>query len=263
MGRIVTQSADLDISTMITRKLETSGMITHSNSNANTIMRGTWKMLLLVISFLIALISMFQVLSEPEVNDGWSVQVTFLCLLWFCTYFICSYAQFKTFYLLTSTYILALSIFHLGVTIPCSLGLIQNITWEPTGLLAKWLERAGWYTTLSLACIGIGVGLSFESVSKKNNGNPASLPDSEKLFSLVFWDGIGLLMASAVFFSMAIYTFGNLLNYSRVDFFRTSNDTRGFGLLMMVLPSAILLLMIGAKKNGKLFLLMLWRVVRF
>ena len=208
---------------------------------------------LFVVSIIIFVYSLLNVLIEPEVHANWSISVTLLSIFWIVTYILYTYCRFKTFYLLASAYILALSLFHLGTIIPASLGLIDNIVWEPVGYLARWQERSGWFTVLSLSCLGIGVGISAKFSAETGLKRPVVAVRNHALSS-IYLDGIGLFVSSLVFLCMAIYSFGNLLNYSRVEFFRTASDTRGLGLFMMVLPSAAVLLAIGARsKIEKIF----------
>ena len=206
----------------------------------------SWKQILLAISSLSALIACYLTLDPSEQNSDWSIKVSVASMLYLGSFFILSLRLFKTSYLFTSAYVLALSLFHLGITVPESLGLMHVGGWQ-SGYLLKWLVQAGWCTVLALACIGVGFGLAVtpSRLAKLHmQVDPATKSHS---LSRVFSDGIGLLLVSGVMFGLAIASFGNLLTYSRVDFFRGVGDTRGLGVFLMIFPSAVTLLVIGAQ----------------
>jgi oligosaccharide repeat unit polymerase len=64
-----------------------------------------------------------------------------------------------------------------------------------------------------------------------------------------YWDGVGLLLASGLFLGLSIATVGNLLAYSRADFFKGVGDTRGLGVFLMIFPSALALMVLGARRR--------------
>ena len=118
-----------------------------------------WKMLLLVFSSLIALVACYLAMQPPELHSDWSIEVSVVSLITLGGFFVFSLLLFRTPYLFTSAYMLALSLFHLGITIPESFGFMEVEGWH-SGAFVKWLEQAGWYTVLALACIGVGFSLS-------------------------------------------------------------------------------------------------------
>lgn len=213
----------------------------------------SWRKLLLAVCSLSALIACFLVLSPPQPDYHWSLKVSMASILCLGSFFILSWFLFKTPYLFTSAYLLALSLFHLGITVPESFGLMQVRGWQ-SGYLLKWLEQAGWYTVLALACIGAGFSLAISPSRLAKLHMPVDPITKRHALSLAFSDGVGLLLVSGVMFGLAIASFGNLLSYSRVEFFRGVGDTRGLGVFLMIFPSAITLLMIGAQTRfEKLF----------
>lgn len=217
---------------------------------------GLWKMLLLVFSSIIAVVACYLVTQPPQLHADWSIEVTAVSLMCLGSFFVFSLLLFKTPYLFTGVYLLALSLFHLGITVPESLGLLQTVpessglievgNWH-SGSLVKWLEQAGWYTVLALACIGVGFGLSVTPSRLAQMHRQVDSDRKNQTLSMAFQDGIGLLLASGVMLGLAIGSFGNLLSYSRVDFFRGTGDTRGLGVFLMTFPSAVTLVMIGAR----------------
>lgn len=210
---------------------------------------GPWKIILIAISILTTLIAVSQLTGSPDLHSNWPEYISAVTLTWLLTYFLCSYAQFKSVYLFTSAYIIPLCLFHLGIVIPHALGINLNSSLI-SGSLAPWLERAGWYTVLSLGCLGIGFGISLKKSNFKMQRFFVNVESANKALARLYQDGIGLLIASGVFLGMAIASFGNLLNYSRVDFFRlNAGDTRGLGAFTMVLPVALIFLVIGSRNR--------------
>ncbi len=215
-----------------------------------------WKVLLLSFSSIVALVSCYLALQSPQLHADWSIEVTMVSLAYLISFLIFASLLFKTPYLFTSAYLVALSLFHLGITVPESLGLLQATlesssliqvgNWR-SGALVKWLEQAGWYTVLALACLGIGFSLSVTAGRLRQMHQAVPPERKNKTLSLLFRDGVGLLLASSLMLGLAIASFGNLLSYSRVEFFRTAGDTRGLGVFLMIFPSAVTFVVIGAR----------------
>lgn len=215
---------------------------------------GPWRAILMSISSLTIFVAVPQLIGTPESNSNWPLYVSLVSIAWLITYLTCSFMQFKTPYLLTTAFVVPLCLFHLGVVIPSAFG------WTPDagltfGSFAPWLERAGWYTVLALGCLGFGFGWALKRSNFKIQKHIVAETTANKVLDILFRNGIGLLLASLIFLGMAIASFGNLLSYSRVDFFRlNAGDTRGLGALTMVLPVALIFLVIGARKRAsKLF----------
>lgn len=209
---------------------------------------GPWKVLLLLGSGLFALIACYQALSDPQPHSEWGIEVTIASLVFLSGFFIASSLAFRSPYLFTIAYMLALSLFHLGITIPDALGFMHIDAWH-SGSHIKWLEQAGWYTVLALSCIGVGFALALTPQRMSVRHRPVDSLRTDHSLSAAYRDGIGLLLVSCVMFGFAIASFGNLLTYSRVDFFRGVGDTRGLGVFLMIFPSAVTLLVIGARSR--------------
>lgn len=217
---------------------------------------GLWKTLLFTFSTVLAVVSCYLAIQPPQMHADWSVNISAVSLLYVGSFFAFAALIFKTPYLFTNVYVLALGLFHLGVTVPESLGLMQTVP-ESTGLISienwrsgslmKWLEHAGWYTILALTCIGVGFSVSITPTRLARMRRPVEPEARRRALSTTFLDGIGLLLASALMLGLAIASFGNLLSYSRVEFFRGAADTRGLGVFLMTFPSAVALVMIGAR----------------
>lgn len=206
-------------------------------------------MLLLLSSLAVLFYSLFN-LQDLSSNSTWATDVSLILIAWLVIYIICMFRHYKTVYLFSSAFLVTLGIFHLGIIVPCGLGLVEVAGWSQ-GVHSMWNEKAGWLTLISISCIGIGIG--FSMILKRSGGNDLSVTVNEDDFRKgLFTDGIGLFLASMVFLGMAIHTFGNLFAHARVDFFRlNAGDTRGFGLLTYVFPTAITLLIIGSRTLGQ------------
>ena len=113
---------------------------------------GLSKVILFAVSFLIIVISFYQVIGKPHAHDNWTIAVSFTCLTWLGVYFSCTYLQFRSFYLFTSAYVLPLCAFHLGVIVPDAIG------WFDAGWMGQravsalagtgrlvYSYRSGWY----------------------------------------------------------------------------------------------------------------------
>ena len=202
-------------------------------------------------SVVVFMVSLFKVMGTGSVGNNWTLEVSNVLIIWSIVYLAATYIHYKSIYLFTSVYILCLCLFHLGITVPDAFNIFPELTWPKQGSMAEWLEKAGWVTLLSLSCIGIGCVFAMKPYVPPNYNDPDQYMILSRNRDIVFWYGIGLLTASAIFFAMMIATFGNILSYSRVDFFRGVGDTRGLGLFLMSFPSAVLLLVIGAQKKSE------------
>ena len=207
---------------------------------------GPWRLLLCLVSLTVAIYALYETMLPPKVHQGWTTDVALTCLFWLGGFFLLAFLHFRSPYLFTSAYAVAVSLFHLSITIPEGLGLIHYDGW-PNGSMAKWFEHAGWYTALALGCLGLGFGISLRSGISLIPSQNAYEAEKQPL-SQLFWDGIGLLIVSLAMLAFAIASFGNIFEYSRADFFQGRNDTRGLGVFLITFPSALILLVIGATR---------------
>ncbi len=189
-------------------------------------------------------LSLFELNSVSSYTSAWESEIAYAFGIWFTCYFAGSYLYFRTLYLFTSTYIVTLALFHLGIIVPDAFGFFAD-----SGLQVpakqEWFRQAGWCTLLALGSFGLGFSWPLRT-SPRERALSQLRPESRKNLKLLFQDGVGLLIASLACLGLAIASFGNLLNYSRVDFFRGVGDTRGLGVLLMVFPSAIIAMVVGA-----------------
>jgi hypothetical protein len=206
---------------------------------------GLWKSTLLIASVLVAAYSALMISTVDLSRKDWELQVAITSLLWLTVFFSCTFLQFKTVYLLTTSYLIMLVLFHLGSTIPDAFGIFKESGWQ-ADLSSKWPELSGWCTVLAMGSLGFGFAIGLKRQDFAPGRRFVERNAAEKTLAILYSDGIGLLIASGVFLGFAIASFGNLLNYSRVDFFRGAADTRGLGVFLLTFPSAVLALVIGA-----------------
>jgi oligosaccharide repeat unit polymerase len=194
----------------------------------------------------VAGIALAQSIGSPSLDRDWPELVTVVWLIWTVVYIVASWRALETPYLLSSAYLIALCVFHLGLPIPAAFGWLNvpEITRSTDGF---WLQQSAWCTLLALGMFGVGFALSIKIMNTASDIDPmlAGVMRSETL-ATIFWAGLGLLVAAGCFLVMLILQVGNLLTYSRMDLFHYRGDTRGLALFMMTLPSAAVLLVIGA-----------------
>ncbi len=198
---------------------------------------------LLVVSIIFGLLTLLIILDFSHNKDNWKTYVSFVSLFLLASYLLLSYFYFKTPYLFCSGYILPLSIFHLGITIPDSFNILLNFGWGENKF-NKWIELSGWYVILSISMIILGWCIAcLLNTKRKRPINPRRFASNKRILYL---DGVYLLALSILFILYAYATLGDLTRYSRVDFFRGIGDTRGIGLFLMTFPSCIILITLGA-----------------
>lgn len=197
-------------------------------------------------SLLLIFCSTFMLAGPPEADAGWPLPVAVACLGWFAVYFFCMLKAFGTPYLFTTAYLLVLSVFHLGIIVPLAFGWQETSEWQ-YGNLVPWLNEGAWYTALALGCFGAGAALSLGTSEIKPIEPRQAAVNAHRAFQA----GIGLFLASVVFFLMFVQAAGNPLNYSRADFFHSAVGGRGLGAFMFVFPGAIVLMAVFAQTKGQ------------
>jgi oligosaccharide repeat unit polymerase len=192
------------------------------------------------------LIALLQIIDNTSINRDWPETVTAVWLVWTFSYFFCSWSALRTPYLLASSYLTALCMFHLGLPIPAAFGLV-NLPALTQGTKGFWFQQSAWCTLVALGAFGAGFALSLNCTSKLEI--PLAVAQTKRATTLdtVRWAGVGLFVASITFLVMLIAEIGNPLAYSRMDLFRHSGDLRGLALFMMTFPTAAVLLVIGAQ----------------
>lgn len=201
---------------------------------------------LFCVSVLVAGLALFQSVSSGIVDRNWPETVTAVWMVWSLFYLTASWRALGTPYLLSSSYLIALCMFHLGLPIPATFGWI-NLPTLTQGIGGFWLQQSAWCTLLALGAFGVGFALSLTSPDDREEDYVAAAAQRTKTLRVTHWAGIGLFLASLLFLAMLVAQIGSPLAYSRMDLFRYHGDVRGLALFMMTLPSAAILLVIGAQ----------------
>jgi oligosaccharide repeat unit polymerase len=203
--------------------------------------------ILLTVSLLFSLGSAMMLWDTSIPTRSWPTYVSIAAITWMGCYALTVWSCDRHLYTFANAYVLVLSIFHLGLIIPAGLGWIHvDLGFQ----IGPWLARAGWCAVLALACFGVGVSLARIRLPRNAHVHPLKeRPKKDKsILRQTFLDGIGLLIFSFFLFAYAWYSYGNLLKYTRADFYHgvAGADPRGLGVFLMVFPSALLMLVIGA-----------------
>jgi oligosaccharide repeat unit polymerase len=205
----------------------------------------TW--IYLGISFAVLLVATVNIFSSAMPSPNWSADASVVTLLWLASYFIATTFKFRTIYLISTTFIIPLCVFHLSWIYIDALG-IGEIAELALRVERKLYAEAAWYTILALACIG--VGMSIVMLRRRATNGPLIRQDAQvtRNLAVIYWMSIGLLLASGVFFFMFLAVVGNPFAYARTEFFETDAAGRGLGAFLMVFPGAAVSLVISAQK---------------
>ena len=223
--------------------------------------------LLFSVSTLLVIISSFIVVGDISMSRNWPVWIAIVCVFWLSVYVTCSYTYFRSVYLFTSSFILLLFFYHLGVTVPIGFGFYEDRSWgrfsAETWSRSIWNEKAAWYTLIAFGCIGVGFSLSlFRSENKRPVLSEGQ--NSKDTLSTCRWVGMGLMVVSVMMLAYTISIIGNPLNYSRFDFFSgVGADLRGWGIFLMAFPVSCILLVVGAQSAPERYMVLGFAGVAF
>ena len=204
--------------------------------------------ILLIFSIALMFYAVLKITSSSPGSKEWFLEISIVSLVWLAVYIVTTFYHYKSVYLFSTAYVIALFLFHLGITIQQAFGANIPVDWGVIKFpnFEKWLDLSGWYTVLSIAGFGIGVSMSSLITTKKMIANDTAQKRKELVYKAAFWSGTGLLIASVIFFFMALSSYGNLMNYTRAEIFSSSADSRGFGVFMMVFPGAVSILLFSS-----------------
>ncbi len=208
------------------------------------------KALLIFFSIMLIFISLWKLIDSSGATNGWPIYIVSIIFIWSCLYIIVTYQYFGTFYLFTTAYIVSLLVFHLGHVVMHSFGW-EDLAFYESGGIAIWYERAGWCTLLAIGSLGLGVGISLRNRYQNIEGvsNVRNPMEKRNLFS-AYWVGVGLLGASFASLLITFLVGGNILQYSRNEIFGGAvSDIRGFGFFILIIPSALILIVVGSEKK--------------
>ncbi len=202
-------------------------------------------MLLFGASVLVVMISFVSIGATDSALLGKTFAPSLAAVLWLGLYLYTSYRAFDRVYLFATAYIACLFVFHLGLLLQGGFGYIRLSAWE--GDLGPWAVRAGWYTNLALSCLGIGISAySLMYRQPRMPATPVVTALAQQNLARLYDIGIGLLIASTIFFIGAFANYGNLLALTRLELFHLS-DTRFISVFSMMAPSAAIALVAGSR----------------
>lgn len=200
------------------------------------------RILLAVICFLLTLVAGGAILLDYDLGTAWITTQAALMTVFFIAVFTLGYMQMGTFYLLSSGFLITLSVFHVSYTYLHALGLL-DLTGLAESERGYWYEMGGWYIFLSMACFGMGLAFG-----RRVRRLPPLEPERQaRNLATIYWTGVGLMVASTIFFGMTLLEVGNIFRYSRAELFKGVGDTRGFGVFLMTFPTSLMLLVLGSQ----------------
>lgn len=212
-----------------------------------------FSMVLMLVFGLAGLVLAFVKVDSVALGSaGWPVTITSITLAWAVLFMFAVHSYYRTLYLLSGAYILALALFHLGLIYQLAFGLVDIPSWTG-GRMSSWMEKTGWYVFMAFCSFGCGIALA--AITGRPSTIAPELREATGFFTDKFLmnQALGLGLACIVFMVMAINAYGNILAYSRAELFNLNVDTRGFGVLLMVLPGAVTLFFLSARSfNQKL-----------
>ncbi|MFO0773571.1 MAG: O-antigen polysaccharide polymerase Wzy [Nitrospiraceae bacterium] len=206
----------------------------------------TPKLILLVVSALVAALAIVNSVNDRGLDPDWPETVALVWAIWTATYVGTTWRALGTPYLLSSSYVIALCMFHLGLPLPAAVGWLTapDLT---RGVDGFWMQQSAWCTLMALSAFGIGVALSLKTAPSQEMALEDAIAHRTEALSTAYSAGLGLFAAALCFLAMLIAQVGNPLAYSRMDFFHAQGDMRGLALFLMTLPSSAVLLVIGAR----------------
>lgn len=206
----------------------------------------TSKLILLLVSTLVATMAFLQSVNEQGLDREWPETVSIVWGTWMAVYVATTWRALGSPYLLSSGYLIALCMFHLGLPIPAAIGwlTVPELTQGNDGF---WLQQSAWCTVLALSSFGIGCAISLKTDPTPTPTLSEALSMRAESLATAYFAGMGLFVASLCFLALLIAQVGNPLAYSRMDFFHAQGDMRGLALFLMTLPSAAVLLVIGSR----------------
>lgn len=212
--------------------------------------KGAALYIFLIISLGFSGYAIVRILNDSfNTTDRWCFSIALCSIFWVISYILAVLVIFKSIYLFSTAYLIALILFHLGLIYQCMIGYVRvQFLWNNRALI-PWLESAGWHVILALSAFGIGF-----SVSVMTGKRYPKYCDAQKVLRTkknAHWSAIGLVVASIIFFLFALKSYGNLLDYARHEIFASRADSRGFGAFMMIFPGSVLVYFFSATTGGQ------------
>lgn len=224
--------------------------MTDRKVSVGSVCAGGEKFWLCLIGSSVVVYSGYQLINGDEVDRYWAAQVALLCSFLIGAYLFCIYIHFKNVILFGSAYLLAFCVFHLGHIFGDATGWL-DVTYFRLGAMAYWCQQAGWQITMALGSYVVGAGLGFRAITL----GPAIYDEEVSRYaestSILFWNGIGLFLASILAILFLVVAVGNIFVYSRAQLYAGVGDTRGLNFALLVLPTAMLMLVCGARSHSQ------------
>lgn len=180
-----------------------------------------------------------------EGGSGWAVAVVPTATVITLIHIVTVSLHYRTPYQFQTGYLVCLELFHLSITYLIATGAINVPGWS-SGPFSVKLEEACWLVTLALSAFSIGAGMEMMR-SMRQRRPTLTLEYVNTVRHNAYWLGVGLVLASVVFFAMALMSYGNLLSYTRAEMYSSRLDSRGWGLFTMTFPSAATLMVVAAR----------------
>lgn len=204
---------------------------------------------MLLLGGSLALLSLYEYSLNNIQDRSWIDNYSALFLTWFFVYFIVSKFFFGNLYTFTNAFIGIVVVFHLTMVFQEAFhGGVMPIEWLSGGFSIH-VRHAVLLVFFSIGVFVFASSFSAMMVKNKVVDVDVYILKIEEVKSFGFLCATGLIAASVVFFLMALYSYGDILSYSRHEIFRSSNDSRGFGAFMMVFPGALCLLFFSTRNK--------------
>jgi oligosaccharide repeat unit polymerase len=197
----------------------------------------------LLYSFLLIVWSFVAI--ESGTSRNWPFITSLAQVVWVAMYLAGTLMYFRTAFLFSTAYLIALLMFHTGLFWRFGFGLIGIQHWD--GPFGQWIFEAEWYTSMALGAFGCGFAtfcLASRRLAVPSRTKPSQLSNYNLKRLRVI--GMGLLFASACLMFLTLVQQGNILKLSRVELFYR-NDPRVIGVFMMLFPPGILILFLTAR----------------
>jgi oligosaccharide repeat unit polymerase len=202
--------------------------------------------LFFVVSIMGLFIAVAAIMAGGSRGTSWPMLIVITTSVWFLSYLYASYSYYRSIYLFSTAFLLGLFLFHLGLVYQVAFGVVEAPSWTE-GDSGELMERAGWFVYLALCSFGCGAAIGINFIRGNSRDIEITPQVRKKVNSFLGNQAIGLGIACIIFLIMMIYAYGNVFTYSRAELFNLQVDTRGFGLLMMVLPGAVILYVLSAQ----------------
>ncbi len=188
---------------------------------------------------------------DPGKGQEYDPTVAYVFFAWLVCYLVAGWVHFRSIYLFSTAYVIMLSVFHMGLFVQVAFGWMEYPAWSRT--LVPWVNMAAWYSVLSLAAMGIGMGiygLSSSAPLSARQGAAKGLNDESVQvraanLAHIRFAGWGMLAASIVLLLLTFATLGNFLAFSRFELFYGAHDSRFIGVFTMVFPASIIALVVS------------------